>query len=150
MKNATNLRLVVSNSCVDLFEKCMRTDPLLRLFDEPKLRHLLHGILGEPPYQNFADYCNATLKRKSSAGVSLDDALAKTAKNYFFAQFTKVFVRSPKISSTVCIEVESCIETNMSRLQKTTSSPSSRRYLLGHLKFPALYVSKLNLASRPI
>jgi len=117
MKNATNLRLVVSNSCVDLFEKCMRTDPLLTLFDEPKLRHLLHGILGEPPYQNFADYCNATLKRKSSAGVSLDDVLAKTTKNYFFAQFTKVFVRSPKISSTVCIEVESCIETNMSRIK---------------------------------
>src|SRR5471030_2567475 len=112
MKNATNLRLVVSNSCVDLFEKCMRTDPLLRLFDEPKLRHLLHGILGEPPYQNFADYCNATLKRK----VAL-------ASHWMMP---------------------------WPRLQKTTSSPSSRRYLLGHLKFPALYVSKLNLASRPI
>src|SRR5476649_1473 len=117
MRNTMNLRLVVSTSCADLYSRCMQADPLLGLLGTPKLRRLLDGIPGAPPYVDFSGYWNATSRSKSHVDESVEEALVRTTKNYFFAQFTKAFVSSPRIWNAVNTEVDQCIEANISILK---------------------------------
>jgi len=112
-----NLRLVVSNSCADLYSRCMQADPLLGLLGTPKLRRLLEGIPGAPPYVDFSGYWNATSRSKASVCESLEEALVRTTKNYFFAQFTKVFVSSPRIWSAVHKELDQRLNASISSLK---------------------------------
>ena len=95
----------------------MLTDPLLGLLAAPKLRRLLDGIPGAPPYVDFSGYWNATSWSKASVCESLEEALVRTIKNYFFAQFTKAFVSSPRIWNAVNMEVDQRIEANIGNLK---------------------------------
>lgn len=117
MRNTTNLRLVASKSCVDLYGRCMQADPLLALLDSPSLRHRFEDISGEPPYANFSAYWNVTSRSKASICEALEDTLARTTKKYFFAQLTKAFVSSPRIWSAVDKEVDLRIEANIGSLK---------------------------------
>lgn len=117
MRNTTNLRLIVSKSCVDLYGRCMQEDPLLLLLDSPRLRHLFEDMSGVPPYADFSAYWNATSKSKASTHETLEDALARAIKNYFFAQFTKAFVSSPRIWNAVKMEVEQRIKVNIDSIK---------------------------------
>lgn len=126
MGKTNHLRLVVSNTTRNLYERCMLADPLLAIIGTAKLQRLLGGIPGEPPYLNFRDYWRRTSRGGCSGNQTLEELIMSVVKNYFSAQLTKAFVNAPRIWTATHLEIGRSIERSQSPIKATLFEQYSR------------------------